>query len=111
MIKKFLLSVSMVFALAFNTGAFAEISSTGAEVAKHIETAQSFVTDKQSDPSAAVTHLKNARAVIEKLQSDSPENKKAIEAISLAIIAVKSGDNAKAASALHDAVNAAEKIK
>ena len=109
MIKKTLLVLSFSLLSVVFSSAFAE--SVGAEVAKHIETAQSFVNDQQSDPSAAVNHLKNARSVIEKLQSETPENKKAIESINLAIIAVKSGDTTKATSALNNAIKAAEQIK
>ncbi|CAG1023217.1 hypothetical protein DOJK_02174 [Patescibacteria group bacterium] len=109
MTKKFLLALSFVLSLTVFNSAFAE--GVGAEAAKHIETAKTFVSDQQSDPSAAITHLKNARSVIEKLQSDTPENKHAIEAISLAIIAVKSGDNAKATAALDSAIKATEQLK
>ena len=109
MTKKILLALSFVISLTVFNSAFAE--GAGTEAAKHIETAQTFVNDQQSDPSAAVTHLKSARSVIEKLQNDTPENKQAIEAISLAIIAVKSGDNTKAAAALTNAIKAAEKVK
>jgi hypothetical protein len=109
MTKKFLLTLTLLFSLTGFSQAFAE--STGDEAAKHIETAKTFVNDQQSDPSAAVTHLKSARSVIEKLQSEAPENKKAIEAISLAIIAVKSGDNTKATAALNNAIKAAGQVK
>ena len=109
MIKKTLLVLSFALLSVAFSSAFAE--GVGAEAAKHIETAKTFVSDQQSDPSAAVTHLKNARSVIEKLQSDTAENKKAIEAISLAIIAVKSGDTAKATAALDSAIKATEQLK
>lgn len=109
MTKKFLLALSFVLSLTVFDSAVAE--GVGADVAKHIETAQTFINDKQYDPSAAVTHLKNARSMIERLESDAPENKQAIEAISLAIIAVKSGDNAKATAALTNAIKVAEKVK
>lgn len=112
MIKKFLFSLIITSSVFLNVAFAEEINaSVSASVIQSLQTAQPFVTDKVSDPSAAMVHLKGARTAAEKLQGNAPEVKKAVDMLNQAMIAVKSGDTKKASPALEEAIKAFEAVK